>query len=179
MQFGLSGRAKRKLPDCFGCPALDPEQPSDSRPSFGLLGRLRPCRGEDLFYDLDRLSPRGGIRGQHCRERSERGLLVDQQHQELLPHQRLELREGDSRQLPLRLANATHQFEAAFVNRPPGHANVKDRPDDALAQTADRNAGFQFRDTVAQQFFMERVFPRLSQRVRRGRIDTASGLQRG
>ena len=100
-----------------------------------------------------------GIRGQHRWDRRQRGRLVDQQHQELLAHQRLERRECNGRQLLLRLADTAHQFETTFVNRIPAHADIEDRPDHGLAQPAGRNTGLQLGDTLMQQFLMERSLP--------------------
>src|SRR5262245_58030976 len=90
---------------------LDAEQLGDLVQSPLVLGGEVTARAKHEADEAEHLAPGLGIAREHPRDCGKRGLLVDQQHGELLAHQRLEDRQRD---VAVRAAKAAHGLEAAF-----------------------------------------------------------------
>ena len=69
---------------------VDAKELRDLVHSLPVLGGEFPARAERLLDEFERRDPGLGIGREHRRNCGERGILVEQQHVELLAHQRLE-----------------------------------------------------------------------------------------
>ena len=118
-----------------GAVGSDAEQPGDALESLRSFAcHVAGCaqypaeRGE-------RPSARFAIGRQQIGNGGERRLLIDQQHVVLLPHERLELGQGQLRLVVLDAGPQTaNGREPAFVGSAARHADVKQAADKALAQ---------------------------------------------
>src|SRR5262245_20508148 len=147
---------------------IDAEQPGDLAQSRPVLRRHFPARGHHLLDEVECLAPQLFIGRKHRRQRRKRGLLIDQQHVELLAHERLEVGQW---QVAVGLADAPDRLEAALVDRGPRHADVEQRADHGFAQAADRDARLEVGDPALQQLAVQGALCGLPQRLRRGRVD--------
>ena len=62
--------------------------------------------------------------GSNAGKRRYRGLRIDQQHEELIAHERLELRKRQGRKVFLVAADAPHRLEAALIDPGAPHADI-------------------------------------------------------
>src|SRR5262245_5237750 len=153
---------------------LDAEQPCDLvQPPLVLGGEVAACTQYEVD-EAEHLAPGLGIAREHPRDGGERGLLVEQQHVELLAHECLEDRQRD---LAVCAAKAAHRLEAAFVDRAASQSGIDKPADDRFAYAPDGYARLELGDPLLQQFAMNRTPRRLSQRARPHRVDADGSLQ--
>src|SRR4029450_1382827 len=82
---------------------IDAEQPGDLAQSLAVLRGHFTARAQHLPDEVERLEPLLTVGRKHRRDRGQRGFLIEQQHVELLAHERLEGRQG---QVAMSPANA-------------------------------------------------------------------------
>ena len=104
------------------------------------------------------LLPRLGVRRKHRRNRRQRRFRVDQQHEELLAHQRLEVRQAACRRARARMRRTASKPRSSTA--PARHPDIEQSADDGFAQAARRNARLEFGNPVLQQFAMQRALAR-------------------
>jgi hypothetical protein len=132
-------------------------------------GKNLPNRGEGV-------APLLGVGRQHLRDRCQRRLRVDQQHEVLLAHHGLELCQREPRP-QWREPQAADSRKYALVGDDPGHADIDRGPRGSLAHAAHGYARFEFSHALAQQLAMERVLSGPALRCGAGRIDADRRLQ--
>ena len=90
-----------------------------------------------------------GIGRKHRRNSGERSFLIDQQHVELLAHQRLEVRQAACRREPARMRRTASNPRSSIAAA--RHARIEEPADDGFAQAADRNARLELGNPLLQQ----------------------------
>src|SRR5215469_6111227 len=155
---------------------LEAEQPLDACETFGGLPADLTTGGENSPNRGEGVAPLLGVGRQHLRDRCQRRLRVDQQHEVLLAPHVLELRQRELRP-QWREPQAAHCCKYALVGDDPGHADIDRGSRRSLAHAAHGYARFEFGDALAQQLAMERVLSGPAQRRGAGSIDADRRLQ--
>ena len=114
--------------DCATCAlaVVDAEQPGDLAAVSSCPRRTSSPRAlRTSLIRSKRLAPCLRVGGKHRRNGGQRSLLIDQQHVELLAHERLELRQRHVAMRPGECGATS--LEAALVDRGPRHAGIEQR----------------------------------------------------
>ena len=144
-------------------PSHRAEDPLDGLQPALRAARQRLARGQHRAQPLHRLLHHVARRaGEHLRQGGQGLLGVQQQHEELHPHHRLEGRQVHAGAvLPVHLPQ---QFEAALVRGALGQADIEHGADQRLRQPALGDALMQFRRALAHQLPALRLQPRTAAR---------------
>ena len=129
--------SRRHPPRCSGANLAQP---------LLVLSRELPASGHHFLDHFKGLSSRLGLGRKHRRKRSKGCILIDQQHEVLLAHERLEFRK---RHISISSAKATHSLKSTWVNGTPTHAGVDEGANDGFAQSAESVCAISARRSVS------------------------------
>src|SRR5262249_44752737 len=132
-----------------------------------------------LPQELKRLVAGLRLVRQHRWNSCEGGVRVDQQHQILLAHERLEVGQREALHSTLTAPDTPHHFKAAFVARTSGHADVQEGSHNSLLQPSGWNARLQLGNSGLQQLAMQSALSRSAQWPAARRVDASNRLHRG